>query len=185
MRIISGQKRGTRLVAPPGLHTRPTADRVKESVFSTLQFEICGRLVLDGFAGSGALGLEALSRGARKAYFVENDPKALRAVEQNIRKTGFGDAAVLIRQELIRWLSGYKDEPFDLVFLDPPYGRELEVPAIRLLLERRLVRSGGRIVVETSAAEQCSGLEELIVLTKRATYGNTAVCFYTVPDGEE
>ena len=185
MRIISGQKRGTRLIAPPGLHTRPTGDRVKENIFNVIQFAIADCNVLDAFAGSGALGIEALSRGARKAVFVENDGRAARVVAQNVQKAGFEETATLIRGDIVRWLSSYRGEPFDLVFLDPPYGLGLEKAVIRLLTERRLVCPGGRIIVERSAEGDCSGLEELIILTKQATYGNTKVCFYAVPDGEE
>lgn len=125
MRLISGKWGGTRLVAPKGRGTRPTTDRNREALFSmlTARLDFDGLHVLDGFAGSGALGLEALSRGAAQCLFVENDFSACAAIKQNIATCGAGDAGELIRRDILK--ADFSERCFDLVLLDPPYGRGL------------------------------------------------------------
>ena len=128
MRIVAGEWRGRRLAAPKGDATRPTADRTRETLFNMLvsrlgSFE--GLNVADLFAGSGALGLEALSRGARSAEFVERHPASLRALGANLAALGAGDAAVVHRADVLRFLAGLPREAFDVAFADPPYHQEL------------------------------------------------------------
>ena len=125
MRLISGKWGGTRLGAPKGRGTRPTTDRNREALFSmlTAQLDFGGLNVLDGFAGSGALGLEALSRGAAQCLFVENDHAACAAIKANITSCGADAAAQLARQDMRK--ARFGDAQFDLVFLDPPYGKGL------------------------------------------------------------
>lgn len=150
MRVIAGSKKGMSLAAPVGRNTRPTLDRVKESLFGILQFDLPDAVVLDLFAGSGGLGLEALSRGAARAVFCDHDRKSIGVIRQNIAKLGMEsqsvvyamDAAAAIRCAVA---DGYA---FDLVFLDPPYASGLAQKAITLLLENGAMRPGGRIIVE-------------------------------------
>ena len=122
MRVIAGSYKGRRLQAPPGLATRPTSDRVREALFSILGDRVQDARVLDLFAGSGALGIEALSRGAREATFVDNAAPAIRALEGNLRD--LDAAATVVRAEARRFLGGASRSArqYDLVFLDPPYG---------------------------------------------------------------
>jgi 16S rRNA (guanine(966)-N(2))-methyltransferase RsmD len=135
-RVIAGTARGTRLLAP-GPGTRPLGDRVKEALFGVLEPDLAGAAVLDLFAGSGAGGIEALSRGAARAVFVERDPAAARVIEANLARTGFGDRARVVRAEVVAWLSSdHGGGRYDVVLVDPPYG-ESE------LLTRVLERLGG------------------------------------------
>jgi 16S rRNA (guanine966-N2)-methyltransferase len=145
MRVIAGRYKGRRLQAPPGLNTRPTSDRVREALFSILGARVEDARVLDLFAGSGALGIEALSRGAREATFVDNAAPAIRALEANLRD--LDAAATVVRAEVRRFLGGASrsGRQYDLVFLDPPYrlaatlGPELSEPLGGVLAESAAV----------------------------------------------
>lgn len=120
MRVITGTARGRRLQTLEGNDVRPTTDKVKEAVFSSIQFDIEGRRVLDLFAGSGQLGIEALSRGAKSATFVDLNPEAINVIKANIKATGFEDASKIVRADCFSYLAQTREE-FDIVFLDPPY----------------------------------------------------------------
>ena len=153
MRIIAGEWRGRRLQSPPGLETRPTADRVRETLFSMLasrlgSFE--GLRVADLFAGSGALGLEALSRGAAFACFVENDPKAATAIRGNA-----GDLKALERVQILGGsaLTLPRSEPFDLVFADPPYAPGSGTAVVRAVAEAGWLAPNGWMAVETARGD--------------------------------
>ena len=121
MRVVAGSARGRRLIAPPGLSTRPTSDRVRESLFNMLDSlgGVAGATVADVFAGTGALGIEALSRGAASAVFVETDPAALKAISTNLDHTGLATRATVARLDALVWARSAG--PFDLVVADPPY----------------------------------------------------------------
>ncbi len=152
MRIIAGQWRGRALVAPPGEATRPTADRVREALFSMLASRLGGfdgLRVLDGFAGTGALGLEALSRGAAHCVFVETGREALNVLRANIDKLG-ADATVMAAPVASL---GRAHAACDLLMLDPPYGEGLALPALARLLEQGWVAPGALLSVETAKAE--------------------------------
>ena len=150
MRIITGSARGTRLLAPEGLNTRPTSERAKMGIFNILQFQISGRRVLDLFAGSGQMALEALSRGADSALLCDLDENACRCIDENIRRTHMeGRARRLCGDfhKLLRTLPA--TEPFDLVFLDPPYRSDMITDALVLLLRHQLLSDDAIIVLET------------------------------------
>jgi 16S rRNA (guanine966-N2)-methyltransferase len=124
VRVVAGSARGRRLVAPPGRATRPTSDRVREAVFASLESAglVAGAVVADLFAGSGAMGIEALSRGARQATFVESAPAAVAAIRANLATCGLVGRATVVRADVLRWLAGPPAPgPFDLAFVDPPY----------------------------------------------------------------
>lgn len=150
MRIIAGRKRGTQLVAPVGKNTRPTLARVKESLFGILQFELANAVVLDLFAGSGGLGLEAISRGAALAVFCDNDKNSLQAVRQNIQKLGFFDQCVLYATDYQTALQRAKTAgyAFDVVFLDPPYASGYAMQAFAEILSLELLKPAGVAVIE-------------------------------------
>ena len=124
-RVIAGRARGPRLDVPPGTGTRPTSDRAREALFSVLAPRLPGAAVADLFAGSGALGIEALSRGAARAVFVERDPRAAAVVRANLERTGLTDVATVVRGDAEAFCARPRGRPFDLVLVDPPYARPL------------------------------------------------------------
>ncbi len=150
MRIITGSARGIALETLPGDETRPTAERVKEALFSMIQFDIEGRRVLDLFAGSGQLGLEALSRGAAQATFVDLSRDAADIILKNAAKTKLKDRARVAVMDFSAYLkNGRFDEPFDIIFLDPPYNTPCMAEALGLILSSGALRDGGTVVCET------------------------------------
>lgn len=175
MRIISGERRGKKLTALEGLAVRPTADRVKEALFNILQFSVEGRVFLDLFAGSGQVGLEALSRGAKQAVFVDSSKASLKVVRQNIAATGMGDRAVVQEADFAAYLRR-KPQRFDLAFLDPPYHAGLLEQA--LPLTAACMNPGGVIIcehpVELSLPEQVGEFQA----QKTYRYGKTALTLY-------
>ncbi len=172
MRVIAGRYGGRRLQAPPGGATRPTADRVREALFSILGARVEGAAVLDLYAGSGALGLEALSRGAVRATFVESAPAAQRALRANVE--ALGADAELVRADVLRWLRGARAaaRQYDLVFLDPPYraAAALGAPLSELLPP---VLAGGALVV--SESDRRAPLDLTLTTTDERRYGDTLI----------
>ena len=177
MRVIAGRYGGRRLKAPRGRTTRPTSDRVREALFAMLG-DIEGSGVLDLFAGTGALGIEALSRGARQAVFVERDRGAIEAIEANLAALGLGDEQALVRREdADDALKGARKrkETYDLVLIDPPYGRASEVvPRLQAALQA-LLAPGARVVVESDRRTPL-GLE--LALEKERRYGDTTIAIH-------
>ena len=151
MRIISGKNRGTKLYTLDGENTRPTLDRVKEPLFSILNFDIVDSIVLDLFAGSGALGLESISRGAKEAILCDNSKKAIHIIEQNVQKTGTSSKVKIINDDYLKILESLKlqNYKFDIVFLDPPYKTDYAEKASQKLVEYNLLSENGIIVIET------------------------------------
>ena len=147
MRVITGKARGTVLKTPEGLQTRPTADRVKEALFSIIQFDVPGAKVLDLFGGSGQLGIEALSRGAKQAVFVDESDAACNLIRENLRRTKLESDARIIRSDYMAFLNSCHDK-FDLIFLDPPYAEVFLENAIKRISEIDILQSGGIIVAE-------------------------------------
>ena len=145
MRVISGEYRGRRLLEPSGRNVRPTTDQVKEAVFNIIQFDIEGRRVLDLFAGTGQMGIEALSRGARECVFVDSSNESLRLVKENLRRCGARarteccDALGFLRRR----------EGFDLIFIDPPYDSGLAAEAVEAVKEFDILSKGGIMIVES------------------------------------
>lgn len=133
MRVITGIARGKRLVTPDGKDVRPTSDKVKEALFSALQFDIEGRRVLDLFAGSGQLGIEALSRGAKSATFVDNSKASISIIKKNLELTGLTENSKVYTADYSSFIAMCRDT-FDIIFLDPPYEEGLLLPAIKAVL---------------------------------------------------
>ena len=169
MRIVAGQWRGRRIDAPPGRGVRPTLDRVREAWMSILQHEIPGSTVLDLFAGSGALGLEALSRGAEHVAFVENDWRALRVLRKNIEALGAGERAEIKHGDAIRLVGALGKHAYDVAFADPPYAGGAAATIAALWLEQPFARI---LSVEHDARERLAGSTD----TRR--YGSSAITFY-------
>lgn len=150
LRVITGSARGRRLLEPEGLETRPTADRVKEGLFSAIQFEIEGRRVLDLFAGTGQMGIECLSRGAAEAVFVENRPRAAEIVRENLRRTGLAERGAVIAGDALEYLARARRR-FGLIFLDPPYGTDLLEKALQGAAAFDILEAHGIIAAEHPA----------------------------------
>ncbi len=190
MRIIAGLARGRRLIPPVGRGTaiRPTADRAREALFNILGPEtVAGAAVLDLFAGTGALGLEAISRGARRAVFVDLAPSALGIIRQNIALCGFSSQALVVRHDLLKSLSWGgrcpEDEGFEVIFLDPPYRQDGAERLLTGLLAQGLLAAGGTVVFEDHAAEHLPETAGRLRLFDRRRYGDTGFWFYRLEGG--
>lgn len=151
MRIISGSARGTKLVTLEGEATRPTLDRIKEPLFSIIQNKIRDAYVLDLFSGSGALGLESLSRGAKTAILCDNNNEAIKIINQNVTKTKMQEKAIVINKDYKECLQKLKNKniKFDLIFLDPPYRSNCAINALKEILKLDLLSKDGIIIIET------------------------------------
>ena len=150
MRVISGERKGTRLKAVPGSATRPTTDKVKESLFNIIGPYFAGGRTLDLYAGSGGLGIEALSRGCEEAVFVDRQSKAIQTIQENLRATHYESHATIYRQDARSVLSQLvtRQEPFKVIFMDPPYDAEEHVPFLQFIEENELLTDNGVIVCE-------------------------------------
>lgn len=163
MRIISGSARGLKLATLEGTETRPTLDRVKEPLFSIIQTKIKDAKVLDLFAGSGALGLEALSRGAQNAVFTDISKRAVEVINQNIKRMKFEEKSVVLNQSYEKTLKDLASESkeFDLIFLDPPYASGLLENAIQEIISYNLLSKEGIIVVETDMESELQKVQNI------------------------
>ena len=176
MRVITGTARGTILKAPDGMATRPTADKVKQALFNIIQFETVGE-VLDLFAGSGQLGIEALSRGASHAVFVDSRPDAVAVIKENLRKTYLEDRAEVIRGDYLTYLSGCSKR-FRLIFLDPPYAENYLENAIKRISEIDILAEGAIIVSERPLGKPLDQEFPGLVRSKDYHYGKTTVTLF-------
>lgn len=150
MRVIAGYAKGREIAAPKGLDTRPTLAKVKEAMFGMIQFDVEGAIVLDLFAGSGGLGIEALSRGAKKAVFCDADRKAVSVIRDNLKKLGMTQDAEVIQGDALKILPTLSGRSFDIVLLDPPYKTDLESNAIQLLDGLGLLSDNAIVLCEHS-----------------------------------
>lgn len=182
MRVITGTARGRVLETLPGEDVRPTTDRVKEAMFSIIQFEIEGRRVLDLFAGSGQLGIEALSRGAAQATFVDSAKDSVHCVKSNILKTGFRSKAVVVQADSLTFVRTSK-ETFDIAFLDPPYSKGLLQSALPLVAQR--MSDGGVIICEHPFGEEMPDEADGFARFREYKYGKTALTVYRKKEDEE
>jgi len=190
MRIIAGEHRGRRIEAPPGLDTRPMLDRVREALFSTLGELVADADVLDLFAGSGSLGLEAASRGAKAVRSIEKDPRAVAILRRNVEALGLGDRVEVVRGDALRpelWSSGEAPAAADLAFLDPPYsriesleGRAQVLDGMRSLL-RDVLRPGGCLVLHVPSRATASLAVEGPWRRDEWRYGNSGLLYLHKP----
>lgn len=154
MRIISGTMRGTKLFTLEGENTRPTLDRVKEALFSKINIELEDANVLDLFSGSGALGLESLSRGAKQAVLCDSSREAMKVIKQNVDKTRANEKVVLLNCDYKKALEQLKGKQFDIVFLDPPYITTFAEDATKIIYDLNLLKEDGLIILETDNKEK-------------------------------
>ena len=181
MRVITGDLKGKRLVTPFGRDVRPTPDRVKEGLFSALQFDIEGRRVLDLFAGSGQLGIEALSRGAKSAVLVDNSMNSIKAIKSNVEACGLENKAQVKLSDYASFCAMSR-ETFDIVFLDPPYNEGLLMPAIKAVLP--LMSDYGMIVCEHPPEVKLDEKIGGFAVSKAYRYGKVLVTVYRKGDLE-
>ena len=177
MRVITGTARGISLKAPSGMLTRPTTDRVKEALFSIIHFEIPGANVLDLFGGTGQLGIEALSRGAKSAVFVDAREDACKLIRENLSKTKLQDRARVIRADYLDYLKRTKDK-FDIILLDPPYAEVFLENSLKSITEIDILQSGGIIVAERPVGKELPWEFQGYSRSKDYKYGNTLLTVY-------
>lgn len=176
MRVITGTARGRKIREPDGYNIRPTSDMVKESMFNIIQFDIEGRRVLDLFAGTGQLGIEALSRGARSCVFVDESSPSARLIKENLRSTGLEKDARVFQGEAISFLK--KGERYDLIIVDPPYESGLLDKTLRIIVEFDILSEGGIIVCESHADKDMPELEAPYQKLKEYHYGKVKITLY-------
>ena len=171
MRVIAGTARRLLLKTPEGMDTRPTTDRIKETLFNMLMPYLPGAVFLDLFSGSGGIGIEAISRGAKKAYFVENSQKAVNCITENIEHTHFEEQAVILKQDVFAALRGSIRDDIDVIFMDPPYNQQYEKKVLEILKDSSYVTEDTLIVVEASKETDFSYLTNLgYTVTKEKVY---------------
>lgn len=181
MRIIAGRMKGTKLFTLDGLNTRPTLDRVKEPLFSIINFKLEDSVVLDLFSGSGALGLESISRGAKTAYLCDNSYNAVRIINQNVDKTKARNQVVVLSKSFEKVLEecSLKNIKFDIVFLDPPYKTDYAEKATEIIVDKNLLNDNGIIIIETDTREKV--IEKLqnidITMYDERKYGRVSLLF--------
>ena len=177
MRVITGSARGAKLKTLEGLATRPTSDRVKEAIFNIIQFDIEGRRVLDLFAGTGQLGIEALSRGAAGCTFVDQRKEAVALVRSNLKLCQLSDKARVVQGEGLSFLSTVR-EPFHLIFLDPPYKAELLENALKKIAEIDMLTENGIIICESPADKVLPELPQPYQKGREYRYGKIKITVY-------
>ena len=177
MRVITGKSRGIQLKTPDGMLTRPTADRVKEALFSIINFDIPGATVLDLFGGTGQLGIEALSRGAERAVFVDAREDACALIRENLRRTNLSQSAQVLRSDYMDYLSRCTEQ-FSVIFLDPPYAETYLENAIKRITEIDILQSDGIIVAERPLGKELPLEFENYQRSKDDKYGKTLLTLY-------
>ena len=177
MRVITGKARGVALKTPDGMTTRPTTDRVKEALFSIIQFEIPGANVLDLFGGTGQLGIEALSRGAKSCTFVDAGEPACRLIRENLKRTRLESEGKVIRSDYLAYLKRCR-ESYNIIFLDPPYAEVFLETSLKCIAEIDILQSGGIIVAERPLGKDLPWEMEGFQRSRDYKYGNTLLTVY-------
>ncbi len=187
MRIIAGQNRGRKLKSVPGMKTRPTADRVKEAVFSSIDGLLYGSRFLDVFSGTGNIGLEAVSRGAAEAVMLEKDSDALRVIQDNIAACGQAQRCRLLRGDSIASLDalGRQGKQFDIVYVDPPYQSGLYEIVLRQITEKHLLAQDGLILLECAKNTSNFVENDIFFIWKEKYYGDTRIVYLKYKSHEE
>lgn len=187
MRVIAGIAKGRRLKAVKGMTTRPTADKVKESLFNIIREKIEDSNFLDLYAGTGNIGIEALSRGAARVVFVESARQAIKVLKENVNLVNFQENVEVYQQDVLIALDilGKKKKSFDLIFLDPPYYEGLEEKTLARIFLNKILAPQGLIVVEHLHKNQLPSTVDALQLIRTETYGDTAISFYRIREDEE
>lgn len=161
MRVIAGTARRQVLVTPEGMDTRPTQDIIKETLFNIIQFDVPGAVFLDLCAGSGSIGIEALSRGARHCYFAEYAKPAIACIQQNLKKTHLEDKGTILKGDVVSCLHQIHEKRVDLIYIDPPYDSDTAERILKELSGLPYVQEETQIIIETSLTKDVSYIEEL------------------------
>jgi len=177
MRVITGKARGIQLKTPDGMLTRPTTDRVKEALFSVIHFDLPGARVLDLFGGTGQLGIDALSRGAKSAVFVDSREDACRLIRENLKRTKLETDAKVVRSDYLDYLKRCR-ESFDIILLDPPYAEVFLENALKCITEIDILQSGGIIVAERPVGKELAFEFEGYTRSKDYKYGKILITLY-------
>ena len=179
MRIISGKARGTKLYTLDGTATRPTLDRVKESLFNIIQNDIEDSTVLDLFSGSGAIGLEFLSRGAKRAVLCDSSKDAIKIIKQNVQKTHFEEKVEVYNMEFTKLVERLQNQKFDIIYIDPPYATDFIKRSLEKIIEYELVNENTKIIVETDDETRIlNQIEKMDVeITDKRKYGRATIIF--------
>jgi 16S rRNA (guanine(966)-N(2))-methyltransferase RsmD len=177
MRVITGKARGVVLKTPDGALTRPTSDRVKEALFSIIQFELPGASILDLFGGTGQLGIEAISRGAKNAVFVDAREDACRLIKENLRRARFEKEGRVIRSDYLDYLKRSR-EKFNIILLDPPYAEEFLENSLKMITEIDILESGGIIVAERPMGKELPWDFTGFTRSRDYKYGKTLLTLY-------
>ena len=181
MRIITGKAKGVRLKTLEGDTTRPTAERVKEAVFSMIQFDLEERSVLDLFAGSGQMALEALSRGAAEATLVDKSAEAVAIIKENAAKTKLSDKCTVYRSDYLDFIRRFSGKQYDIVILDPPYALKMYAPALRALVKADMLKPTTLIICESGEEQVFDGdseLASLFSIEKQTRYSKTFITVF-------
>ena len=183
MRVIAGIARGHKLESIEGMKTRPTTDRIKETLFNIIAFELQGCHFLDLFAGSGAIGIEALSRGAQRAVFVDDAADAAAMIEKNLHHTKLHDRADILRLNVIDALKqlAEKGESFDIIFMDPPYGQMLAASVLQALLQYNVLQKDGFVIMEHASDSAFCGVGGFQIIKKKV-YKTTTMTFLSLEE---
>lgn len=184
MRVIAGQARGRRLKSPHGMQVRPTIDRVKEALFNIIGPAIVDKKFLDLYAGTGNIGIEALSRGAARSIFAEKEPRNVKLIRENLALCGLtadGQVYQCTVQEAISRL-GASGERFDYIFLDPPYNRQLIEPTLTAVMQYHIIGENGLVIAEHGRREEICQAVEGLACFRQSNYGDTTLSFFTVDD---
>lgn len=181
MRITGGRMRGRRLAALGGLNIRPTSDKVREAVFDLIGQDMTDINTLDLFAGTGSFGLEALSRGASWALFIDNSPRSISLMKRNLMLSGCEASGSVMKRDLTRplkWKSPLRGKGFGLVFIDPPYGKNLIPPVLEELSHRQILASPSTVVAESSKTDELPVVVGNLNMIGKRTYGDTMITLY-------
>ena len=181
MRVITGTARGVSLKTPDGLATRPTADRVKEALFSIIHFDVPNACILDLFGGTGQLGIEALSRGAKSAIFVESGESACKLIRENLKRTRLQDHASVVCSDYMQFLGSCKTK-FDIILLDPPYAEDFLENSLKKISEIDILQSSGIIVCERPVGKDLNVEIAGFSRSRDYKYGKTLLTLYRKDD---
>lgn len=180
MRVITGSARGHNLKAPKGENTRPTTDRIKEALFSIIGIIDESSTVLDLFSGSGAIGIEFLSRGAGSACFIDSDSESVKIIKENLEKTKLIEKSVVYKNGVEKGIKtlGNKDMKFDYIFLDPPYNKELVMKTLENINNKNLLKNNGVVIIEHETRLDLPEKSFNLVKADYRKYGDTSISFY-------
>jgi 16S rRNA (guanine966-N2)-methyltransferase len=185
MRITGGEAKGRRLASLKGSKIRPTSDRVREAIFNLIGQHVAGFRVLDLFAGTGSLGIEALSRGASWALFIDHSLQSIKQIKKNLAICGYDQSASVLKKELTKglpWKHPQMKEKFDLIFIDPPYDKKIIPRLLRELLKREILASPSLVIAETSKEDVLPAVLEKLKLVDTRIYGDTKISIFQYGD---